>query len=255
MRSRRLAMGLALSLGAAVAATGGPVANAAVPKPVRLTIETLPTGTREALLDVEFVNAQRGFAVGAYTTLVSTDDGGRTWKRHDLKAPDDAKGDANALTGLSFPDDKHGYVVGGGAGPRVLATSDGGQTWEPRSELPPVQSVVDDPAVARWGGIDDVSFTDADHGHAVVSTNGAVFATADGGRSWTWQGRPEIGQPRRVEFVDRNRGWVVGGVGELAWATDDGGNTWRQQQGEIDPFFGVTQAAFLDLAFPDASHG
>lgn len=45
------------------------------------------------LLDIFFLDDQRGFALGAYATLLETSDGGQTWQRREMTVADEAEGD------------------------------------------------------------------------------------------------------------------------------------------------------------------
>jgi photosystem II stability/assembly factor-like uncharacterized protein len=74
-----------------------------------------------------------------------------------------------SLKGVSFPNARDGWAVGGGG--TVLVTHDGGATWAPQSSgvrLP----------------LRQVSFSDPQHGWALVAAR-ELLATGDGGKSWS----------------------------------------------------------------------
>ena len=62
--------------------------------------------------------------------------------------------------------------------------------------------------------LNDVAFVDSLHGWA-VGTRGAIWHTADGGRSWQLQRSGVECVLESVSFVDQRTGWAVGGATEL----------------------------------------
>jgi photosystem II stability/assembly factor-like uncharacterized protein len=123
----------------------------------------------------------------------------------------------NDLYGLSFPDDRHGWVVGGIDFPVIRVTSDGGRVWRRQH-------------AAGTDGLSDVSFPDDTHGWA-VGVDDTVFATTDGGRHWQPERVPlgHHGNLYGVWFVDDHHGWIAGSRGVIL-VTTDGGRTWRAQR-------------------------
>jgi len=142
------------------------------------------------LHDVDFIDTQRGWAVGAKYTgddqyghpehaavVYHTSDGGLTWE--ELYSPELEI----TFTAVDLVDANHGWVAGlptssSVTSGTVFSTSDGGETWE-RHE--PGGSI-DDPL---W----DIQFLDQDRGYAVGANYiGAwgppVWRTLDGGETW-----------------------------------------------------------------------
>ena len=159
----------------------------------------------------------------------------------------------NALYGLSFADDVHGWAVGEFG--TIVATSDGGATWTGQISKTTVRlrgvsfsdtahgwvvgdggyvSRTDDGGVT-WTTPDsgvtqnlyDVSFTDATHGWA-VGLNGCIIATSDGGVTWGAQISGTTQHLLGVVFASSSRGWAVGAAGTIL-STTDGGLTWNAQ--------------------------
>lgn len=124
-----------------------------------------------ALQDVQFVDAQTGWAVGSSGTLLRSQDQGRTW--HKVQAPVAAA----HLMGLHFSDPRHGCVAGGY---RVWCTADGGGQW-----LESTLDIPTDMSLSERIGFTRVRFQDAQHGW-LVGKNGLVMRTADGGRHWQY---------------------------------------------------------------------
>jgi photosystem II stability/assembly factor-like uncharacterized protein len=133
------------------------------------------------------------------------------------------------FTSLSFIDASTGWATGENARSdgvvRLYVTHDGGATWQSGALLP-------DPAGA-------VSFSDADHGWVASSTNADLWATSDGGRTWTkvasgglaaYAGGGSTGY-NYLNFVSPQIGWAEQqgtDYSTLLFKTTDGGRTWTQ---------------------------
>ncbi len=94
--------------------------------------------------------------------------------------------------------------------------------------------------------LNSVDFVDASYGW-IVGDGSVVFATTDGGLSWTMQDPGVVCNLRCVRFVDRQRGWAAG-AGAHVLATCDGGNTWEIQ-------FQMGKGILTSVYFLDATHG
>ena len=87
-----------------------------------------------------------------------------------------------------------------------------------------------------YAGHASIFFADEHRGWTLVqlvsSANGSrarLFATSDGGATWTALPRPPIAGT--VRFADERHGWIHGGPGRSELhATSDGGRTWREQR-------------------------
>ncbi len=159
------------------------------------------------LADACFVDAQTGWAVGDRGVIWQTSDGGRTWRLQD-------SGVSARLESVYFIDAQHGWAVGGYCEPGTLQTSgvllrtrDGGRRWEHDGKLalPTLRKVkFFDPQVG-WA-----------LGEASAMFPSGVFATDNGGRTWT----PLPGANRQGwlagDFVDPLSGAMAGRKGSLA---------------------------------------
>jgi photosystem II stability/assembly factor-like uncharacterized protein len=221
-----------------------------------------PRPTEDALRDVYFADADNGWlvcerAVYQLTTkddprtyLMSTTDGGASWKRVNVIGVDvDARlvralfapggrgwafGEAGTLyttrdkgetwarqrvptrhllLGGAFLDSERVWLVGAGA--TILQTADGGLTWR-------AGAVMDEAARVRFTA---VSFVDARRGWA-VGAQGRIFATRDGGRTWRAQTSNVEADLLDVKFIDASEGWACGTEGTLLH-TEDGGAHWN----------------------------
>jgi photosystem II stability/assembly factor-like uncharacterized protein len=122
-----------------------------------------------------------------------------------------------------------------GAGATILQTSDGGETWH--------QGMLTKPSAVRFNA---VSFVDIRRGWAVGS-EGAIYRTVNGGRSWLPQNSGVAADLLDVKFLDALEGWVVGAEGTLLH-TSDGGIHWQSERS-------ATPHALERIFFTDRSHG
>jgi len=186
----------------------------------------LPQGNE--LSGVAFADADHGWMVGDYGTVLVTSDGGTTWTRQDT-------GTTEHLYALDFTDALHGWAVGSAG--TILVTSDGGTTWTPQT------SAVTEPLY-------DVEFVDDLHGWAVGEL-GLILVTSDGGANWAQQNYNDMVTLYDVDFVDANTGWAVGADWSatdpaLILATTDGGTTWVPQSSGVTGFEYVYGITFAD---------
>ncbi|MDD2764224.1 MAG: YCF48-related protein [Opitutaceae bacterium] len=144
-------------------------------------------------------------AVGAGGHILRSADGGSTWEL--ARVPAQA-----TLTGIHFPDDRHGWAVGHDA--LILHSEDGGLTWARQYQGENLQD-----------SFLDVCFLDAQTGFA-VGAYGLFLATADGGR--TWSPRRIIEEDYFLNRISAGPGgtlYIAGEHGTLMRSTDRGA-TW-----------------------------
>jgi len=124
----------------------------------------------------------------------------------------------SALTGVSFIDDKTGWVVGHWG--VVLKTEDGGETWEVQRS----DTSVDKPLFS-------VYFKDKDHGLAVGLWS-LMITTSDGGRTWSTVGVPVPPGGNKADlnlfkvFADGHGTLFVAAEQGMILRSDDGGSGW-----------------------------
>ncbi|AKH86149.1 oxidoreductase [Streptomyces sp. CNQ-509] len=163
--------------------------------------------------------------------ILSTSDGGRSWKvLPDDGMPPAQPGDAAfAASGqclVSAGRSDAWFATGGGATARVLHSADRGRTWtEAESGIP-----AGDPA----RGVFALAFRDARHGLAVGGdfqpgnpSPDAAARTGDGGASWTDARKPPPEYRSGVAWLPHSRGaaLAVGPTGSDV--TFDAGRTWH----------------------------
>jgi photosystem II stability/assembly factor-like uncharacterized protein len=211
-----------------------------------------PSPQGQTIQALEFEGAS-GYAAGWFGTLLSTDDGGTTWRgsatgltvpleRISLIDTDSVviggecavrRSDDGGQTftrlpwtatdlrcsakvaAFDFPTDQVGYLVLDDGS--VLSTADGGRTWSRKTAIP-VTGGTSHPSKPT-----DVTFLTPDTGVA-VSQPGGIYRTTDGGSSWSHvhAGNSVLSS---VHFPSPLVGYVVGTAGAVL-RTDDGGLSW-----------------------------
>ena len=179
------------------------------------------TTKRAYLFGLAALDANTAFAVGDRSMLISTTDGGKTWRARKVPMELDTSGGESLAAAdpifyaVEFADTQHGWIVGEFG--KIMYTTDGGETWKEQEktlmegtgffdllDLPTLFGVhVIDAQTAIGSGLE---------GH-VVRTN-------DGGVRWGF----EKIDPGEVPLVDPlydvtqlpdGTGWGVGAAGEV----------------------------------------
>ena len=193
------------------------------------------------LAGLRFADAAHGWVYGEAGVLYSTTDGGETWSRQRVPT-------RHLLLGGAFRDASTGWLSGGGL--TLLRTEDGGASWREGVVNIPASYDAQSAAAPRAGAkstaatqrgvpavpvslrLNAVFFAGAETGWA-VGAGGAIFFTADGGRTWRPQESGVKSDLRDVKFLDALEGWAVGGEGTILHTTD-GGRAWSQEPRATD---------------------
>jgi photosystem II stability/assembly factor-like uncharacterized protein len=131
---------------------------------------------------------------------------------------------AQPIGTYAFADSDHGWLAESAA---LLATTNGGRTWQRVYQFAGLVSELDFVSRAHgWAAVKNGCHTvPGGYDSSRISfASETLYATQDGGASWTLlqtDTEPAFGQLR---FVDAQHGWAAG-VGGLR-RTDDGGLTW-----------------------------
>ncbi len=177
----------------------------------RIQYQVRGGGTRPpGILDMHFITASEGWAVGGSGTVLHTTDGGNRWENQSGLSK-------MHLWGVHFVDSDHGWIVGGGGeneDAEILHTQDGGKRW-----IRQKSNTTDEFLFA-------VYFVNLTHGW-IVGSDGLILHTNDGGRTWLQQKSTVDQTLRAIAFRDEKRGWAVGEKG-LILHTTDGGNMWSR---------------------------
>jgi photosystem II stability/assembly factor-like uncharacterized protein len=182
------------------------------------------TGTKGHMRNIEFSDANHGFAVGDGGLLVATADGGKTWEARKTGATEN-------LTAIQFVG-QSGWVTGYDG--VILHSADGGATWAPQT-------------TGTKESLENLFFLDAEHGW-VVGWAGSIMRTTDGGKTWQ-QVKTDAAQwsLSSVYFRDANNGWIVGFSGQIL-RSRDAGVTWTAQTSPV-------KSSLTSILFDSANHG
>ncbi|MBT4521892.1 MAG: hypothetical protein HOC23_17985 [Halieaceae bacterium] len=161
------------------------------------------------LLDVFFTDALRGFAVGAFNTLLQTSDGGVRWQLVSQRLDNPDEYHLNAITG-----DQEGNLWIATESGLLLRSRDKGDRWQ---RLTSVHR-------GSWFGLVHESASDT---LLVFGLRGKVLRSADGGDTWR---RIETGIERSLaggHFVSSQYVLLVGAAGTVL-VSADGGRSFRE---------------------------
>ena len=187
---------------------------------VNAQFEVLNKKPNHWMMDVDFINADTGWAVGGERVddagtrdgvIMHTVDGGKNWETQ-LNRP-------VFFNSVDFINDNEGWAVGRssesyGEGV-ILHTINGGHTWTSQSN-PIIESV------------DKVFFLDENNGW-VVSNDwwGQIAHTTNGGQTWVSQTNPTKNPIVDVFFINPQQGWAVG-MDSTILRTINGGQIWQR---------------------------
>jgi photosystem II stability/assembly factor-like uncharacterized protein len=170
-----------------------------------------------------------GWVLSQRGVFRTTDSGGR-WKRieNDELAVRSYVRDSLAAF---FLDADHAWVVRAGlATPSIVTvwrTADGGGHWS--SGTVTIEDISDPGGGLRLFFADrDNGWLLAGHPTSTASSVDSLYATKDGGRTWSERTAPIADG---FVFIDADHGWMAGGPGgERLYSTDDGGATWSKRE-------------------------
>ncbi len=195
---------------------------------------------------LDIVDESLAWTGGNGSQIRVSHDGGKTW----TAVTDSPLG--GIVSGIDFIDDKIGWIC---TNARLANTTDGGTTWNP-IEMP-----------SEAAGIAAIQLRTENDGY-LLSRNGLLFITADGGASWSTRdiemAKYEILNEKGeagfykfnsavadIAFTDENNGKIVfcgtaPNKGSLVWSlnTTNGGETWKAEQIEVEEGF-ATNRIFL----------
>lgn len=232
------------------------------------------TGILAWLYAVHFVDEKTGWVGGSNGTLLSTFDGGLSWKKEQIAGTD-------TIRDIAFKNASEGWILcersrfGASKGSNrsyLIRTQDGGKTWnridfhsptEPRTKIF-FDGKGDGYTVGEGGLLSGLPLNEKPEkrfglplrylimdGVAVsgsrillVGGGGSAIWTDDGGVNWQLSGfttaRPDA-KINSVAFIDDRRGWATGNNG-LILSTHDGGTSWKNESSGTS--FNLTDIVF-----------
>jgi photosystem II stability/assembly factor-like uncharacterized protein len=237
----------------------------------------LPSPTLAWLRSVYFADVNHGWIVGSKGTVLTSEDGGGTWRKA-KKITDDNIWD------VYFSDSKNGWLLcesdiysGAMSHSYLLQTSDGGKSWERLNFTDSHDRIVrfffnkdgSGAAIGEGGSIWqmmpdkkswkrkdlpskllmlDGTFVDSLNG-VMVGGGGKILVTSDGGGEWNDAIVPSGARARKNSFlfVDHTTGWAVGAQGKI-YVSRNRGKSWREQ------ISGVSES-LSDVFFVDPVEG
>jgi len=185
---------------------------------------------------MDFWDDRRGIAygdpIGGVMQLLTTADGGASWKSisqtADIRLADGEAGFAASGTGIRTLGSGDVFIATGGSRARLFYSDNSGQNWTV-NDCPMIQGTAST-------GIFSITFWDKQHGVAVGGdyqnddeADGAVYVTADGGKTWESPASGTHGFRSAVEYLNPDTLIAAGTSGvDISF---DGGFHWQALSG------------------------
>lgn len=231
---------------------------------------TLVSNRLEDVRAMHFLSPSAGFAVGNYGTIYSTTSAGLSWTAIGPAATSGLIG-GNNWSSVYFTSPATGYVTGQSNKGPIMRTTDGGQTWLPLGPLMGNIKALAFPGHGLLGfamstngllyttdGGDNWSLRSPMSGtvlacpdaNTLLTVNGNVSRSADGGLTWTTATVPGRYYGSTVvstlSMVNAQVGYAAGvdnAYSTVLARTTDGGRTWQLVNGTYNQ--GLRKLAFL----------
>lgn len=196
------------------------------------------------IYQIEFIDAQHGWLAfdkhhgfGQYhVVLMSTNDGGKSWKQLLDTTEDEASGvPIYWPKHFHFTSEQQGWMIGNeeSADVRLYATSDGGKTWSPQG-VAPVENGLFTASYGPYFRGSQTATLPVTAGLTDGSTSNLLtYRTTDGGKTWKLGevlSAPGFTEFRALTFRTANEGWSLG-LNEkgtpVIHQTRNGGQSWN----------------------------
>jgi photosystem II stability/assembly factor-like uncharacterized protein len=213
------------------------------------------TQKRAYLFGLDALDKDHAWAVGDRSMLVSTSDGGKTWRGRKVAMDVDLSGGEQLAAAdpifydVKFTDLQHGWIVGEFG--KIMHTSDGGETWhEQEKSLMEGTAIFDALDLPTLFGV----YMKNEQEGLAAGLEGHLARTADGGQRWTFE-NAEVDVPlvdpmfKAIELTD-GTGWACGSAGEVLKKLP-GETAWKRAKIGQDI---LTWLRSINFA-PDAKHG
>ena len=207
------------------------------------------------LFAVEALDAQHAFAVGDRSIMVTTSDGGVTWKPKKVVAVSADQSESivaadPVLYDVKFLDSQRGWIVGEFG--KIFHTTDGGETWhEQQKTLMDGTSIVDPLDLPTLFGVHLKGGDEA----LAAGLEGHIARTTDAGQHWKFDSIevdanvPLVDPLFDVTELEDGSGWAVGAAGEVV-RREAGATAWKRAKLGQDV---LTWLRGVDFA--DGQHG
>lgn len=189
---------------------------------------------RPRLQGIDFMNDEVGYAIGTFSSVMRTTNGGDDWEQ--LQP---APLNSTFFTGYDVDAKANGDVITCWAQAPPLISTDGGDTW---AEFIP-QEVLTEASTSLF------FHEELSTGREIYLGGNASIYTDDGGQNWNVVQHNVSFSPRMVHFYDDQLGFL-GGTGPTLLHTTNGGESWEAlaapfTSGEVTAFFAFSPTHFL----------
>lgn len=169
------------------------------------------------LLDVIFLDERRVLAVGAYTLMLASNDGGRSWQARDMVVHDDPAGDPPASAG---PDPETADRADGTAGDDPVG--DDPDTWSDAFLFSDDDLLLGDEADPHLNALARL----ADGRLVLVGERGSAWRSDDDGDTWQRLALPYAGSMYGV-LAGPGQGLIAFGLRGRVLESTDAGDSWQ----------------------------
>ena len=219
------------------------------------------------IYDIQFLDANIGYACGENFLLLKTTDGGVSWNRIYIPVPEiEGHPQFMNLKKMIFFNETSAYLVGGQNfnGGTIIKTTDGGISWQYELYKSAIEGVYffneSAGVIGGYGSMrrtidsgqyyelldikndyfNAISFLDNTIGFS-VGYNGGIYKTADAGATWikvepfnkVFQKRTHFND---ILFINNSTGFIAANKG-IVLKTTDGGDTWQEVSVDTDENF------------------
>ncbi len=161
---------------------------------------------QDRIVQYQFFDSSNGWILGESGNLYKTTNSGTDWK-NGVYSP------AGTITGISFTDSLHGFLVTSDGTGAIMHTTDGGLTWHLKS-------------YGDYSNANNLSFLDKQNGW-ISKHDGTIIRTSDGGETWVQQEKTVTKLAlNKIAFVTQLIGWSFDESGTI-YKTTDGGVSWN----------------------------
>jgi photosystem II stability/assembly factor-like uncharacterized protein len=177
----------------------------------------------QPILDLWFKDARTGFAVGAYGTLLHTEDGGNTWDDWSPRMPNE---DQWHLNHIATKDGKLIYIAGEKG--VLFRSDDGGESWVA------LTSPYDG---SFFGALAGPGLDEA----MVYGLQGNVYRTMDRGETWEQVAPVTDATMMAGTFLGGSNLVLVGNSGTILYSRDNGATFEKQVMGDRQSIVGIAR--------------